>query len=1740
MDVFALRDALITDYEKYATSFVNIADERIRERVEDRLKEGRLWPDPMIQLNPAFEPGATIDALCDEGVLHDECRRIFQVSKTPESATPDGRPLRLHRHQEDAIRTAKTGANYVLTTGTGSGKSLAYIVPIVDRVLRNGSGKGIQAIIVYPMNALANSQQHELAKFLEAGYPAGRPPVRVRRYTGQESDADRQAIIADPPDVILTNYVMLELLLTRVYERQLVEAARGLRFLVLDELHTYRGRQGADVAFLIRRVREACEATELQVVGTSATIAGAETFADQQTEVAQIASTLFGSAVDPSHVIGETLRRSTVPADPEDTEFVRELTARLRSGTPPPQDHASFVADPLARWVEHTFGIGEENGAVPPARLKRRTPRAVRGAGGAAAELAALTGVDEERCREALEEMLLAGYEVHDPDTDFPVFAFRLHQFLSKGDTVYATPEPEDVRHVTLDRQQFVPGDRNRVLLPLAFCRECGQEYYTVSLVTDDDGASRFVARDPAERLVEAGEAGYLYISTRNPWPLDTAEEMARLPEDMLDLTGATPHIKSSQKKYRPTRVSVRSDGTVSNEGREVVHVRMPFRFCLNCGVTYGARQRSEFAKLATLSSEGRSTATTILGLSAIRRLRDDISLPVRARKLLSFIDNRQDAALQSGHFNDFVQIGLLRSALWKAAKDAGPGGLGHDELAQRVFTALDLPFESYASNPDARYGAREQTKRALRDVIGYLIYQDQLRGWRVTQPNLEQCGLLRIEYASLAELCATEQDWSDAHAALAQADPETREAVSRTLLDHLRRELAIKVSYLNPWDQEQLTNRSRQDLVGAWAVDEADRLETAKIVRPRAKRNSDRNEWAVYLSPRGVFSQYLRRQATFPNGPTGLTTDDAAEITAQLLERLTRAGITERVADPKDAGDSPAYQINAAALRWCAGDGTTPHHDLLRTIRISGTPAPPNEFFVDFYKETAPRLTQITSAEHTAQVEYEDRLTREELFRKAELPVLFCSPTMELGVDIAELNCVNMRNVPPTPANYAQRSGRAGRSGQPALVYTYCTSGSPHDQWFFRRPGDMVAGAVSPPRMDLANEDLVRSHVHAIWLRESGLSLGRSLVEVLDVAEPENLPLREAIRDALADSSARARAQVIAGKVLAGLETVFDEAGWWHDAWLADTLAHVDSSFEAACARWRDLYRSAWHQRETQHAIQFDHSRSPQDRKTATRLRAEAESQLRVLEGEDEAYISDFYSYRYFAAEGFLPGYNFPRLPLAAYIPARKGPRHDRDDFVQRPRFLALTEFGPRTLIYHEGARYRVTKVILPVHDVGMGEAGLPTSTVKICDGCGYLHDVSGKETVDKCVHCDRHLPSPMRSLFRMQNVSTRRADRISSDEEERRRIGYEVKTVLRFAERNNKPSCRRAHAVQGDETLLRLTYGQAATVWRINLGWKHRRNKDQHGFGLDTERGTWQTDEALKDEDPQDPSEFSKAHLARVVPYVEDTRNCLLLEPASELDTTQMASLQAAFANAIQFAFQLEEREIGADALPDSDNRRIILLYEASEGGAGVLRRLVDDPKALSRVAATALELCHFHPDTAQDRGGPPGASEPCEAACYDCLLDYTNQRDHRLLDRHSIVDLLVELRDAAVETSPGPLSPEEHFQHMLNLCQSGLERDWLTRLRERRLRLPTSAQEYIESANVRPDFLYKKPDGGAFTAVYIDGPHHDGADRRAQDREDEDRLMNAGWHVVRFPHAADWDEILARHSDIFGEAR
>ena len=1762
MDVFGLRDALVGDYSDYVRGFMRLRDPRIREHVNRGLAAGKLWPDPSIGLNPTFAPGGWIDDLVGEGLLHPACGDIFRVNKGSDS--PLGQQLRLHRHQEDAIRRARAGRSFVMTTGTGSGKSLGYIVPAVDHVLRTGSGQGIKALIVYPMNALANSQVEELDKFL-VPIGGGAAEVSYGKYTGQESEDVRHEMRRQPPDILLTNYVMLELLLTRSDDRPLVEAMGGLRFLVLDELHTYRGRQGADVAFLCRRLREASGAEEMLAIGTSATMSSEGSHDDRRTRVADVASKIFGVPVDRSDVIGETLQRATPDLDFDDRTVIAALKERVRSGPlGVPTVHERFVSDPLSSWIESTFGVETEDG-----RLVRRPPLPLRGHTGGARRLADLVGESTEHCDRAIGAQLLAGNRVADPTTGFPVFAFRLHQFISKGDTVYASPESEGDRHLSLDKQRFVPGDRSRVLLPLAFCRSCGQEYYVVASEGDaGSGDRRLVPRDLRDTGTGDGfDPGYLYVSEKSPWPSDPVEA-ERLPDNWLEFTAdGAPRVKRDFRRRLPERVAVRPDGGLEAAadaeptappaaGTTTAWLMpAPFRLCLLCGVSFDGRG-SEFSRLANLGTEGRSTATTVLSLSAVRRLRADATLPPEARKLLSFTDNRQDASLQAGHFNDFVQVALLRSALWRAASDAGDEGLTHDRLPQTVFDALALPFERYAVQPGAEFYARRNTERTMRQVLAHRLYLDLRRGWRLTAPNLEQCGLLRIDYESLGELSEAESLWAPSHPALATATADTRAEVCRVLLDFCRRELAIKTEHLDPDELEALASRARQHISGVWEFDDGT-PKSASAVVPRSRWRSDFGGH-TYLSSRGGFGRYLRRRTTLPNHTDRLDLAATDRIITDLFAAVERAGLLQQVGETGDG--TGAYQVPAAAMRWKAGDGTAPYHDVIRMPSAPAEGGEPNPYFVQLYTgsaaptvgdapggwvatpgqetpETAGNgsadLIGIEAREHTAQVAYEQRQEREDRFKEADLAILYCSPTMELGVDIAELNVVNMRNAPPTPANYAQRSGRAGRSGQPALVFTYCAAGSAHDQYFFRRPDLMVSGQVVTPRLELANEDLVRSHVQAVWLSACGMSLGSSLKDILDLNH-DDLPLLASIEEQLRDPVARRQARDRCRQVLEDLDDRLAAAPWWDDDWLVDVLHAVPLEFERACERWRNLYRSARRQREVQHAIISDASKPQHDKRQAERLRREAEQQLELLVASDGGRMqSDFYSYRYFAGEGFLPGYNFPRLPLSAFIPGRRG-RFDDPEYVNRPRFLAISEFGPRTVVYHEGSRYRINRVILPV---GEGdEHGAVTSRMKRCGRCGYMHRIPEPPGPDVCDHCGSELGAAIGGMFRMQNVSTHRVDRISSDEEERQRFGFELQSGVRFADRAKTRSAVEAEAIVDGEPWARLTYGDTATIWRINLGWRRRRNRDQHGFLIDLDRGVWQRNE--DDDGDRDDPDAKPRH--RIIPYVEDSRNALLVHPTRRLELEEMASFAAALKHAVQRRFHLEDAELAVESLPDDADRRTLLLYEASEGGAGVLRQLAEEPDAFAGVVRTALEVCHYDPDTCVDKGGtsrpngsvgPDGSGgERCEAACYDCLLSYRNQPDHRILDRQAARDVLAPLRDVVVQPS------ETTRRRVDALVASGLEGEWLDHVRAAGYREPDDAQVLIEAAGTRPDFMYRDE----HVAVYVDGPHHDYPERAERDAEQTTAMRDLGWTVLRFGYRDDWETIFGAHRSVFGEGR
>ena len=1689
MSIFDLRQSVIDEYSKYVQSFLSIADERVRAFIEESLlKNQALWPDALLQLNPSYEMTLTIEDLVAKGKLHPLCGEIFRA---------DGaEPIRLYRHQQEAIEKALNRKHFVVTSGTGSGKTLTYFVPIFHAILgTNPEQAKTRAIIVYPMNALVNSQEEALRRLtIQYKNLTGKGcPVRFSKYSGQERGQEKENIQKNPPHILLTNYVMLELMLLRPEEYNFVDKTTAdLQFLVVDELHTYRGRQGADVGLLIRRLRERSGNQSLQCIGTSATmVAGKSTSKrERQVAVAEFAGKIFGVTVEPDCVIEESLKKVTSIPSIASADVLRNA---LKSSVP--ETAEEMTRNPVAGWIEHTFGTEEE----PDGHLRRKTPVSLFEG---AQKLSELTGIEVQYCQERLREFFLLGTQLKTIEGN-SFFAFKLHQFIGQGRTVYATLQSQSKRFLTLEGQYFAPERKeDHILYPLLFCRVCGQDYY---LVAKDPESGKFLPVDPQRELSSdtALTKGYLMLSPEGTGS-DWTEE--HLPPEWYDKNGK---VKRDYRQHVPVLTWVFPDGTFKTrpdaEAVKGWYQPSPFILCLNCGEFYDRRGREDFRKIAGLSSEGRSTATTVLSISSLQHAEQG-GIREGARKILSFMDNRQDASLQAGHFNDFVQVSILRSAILIALEKQN--ALQFDNVAQTVVESMGLSLSHVAKNKDLSEDTAQgrEVWNTFRHVVEYRLFEDLRRGWRVVQPNLEQCGLLSIDYRGLEELCRDDRAW-DALASFRFLPPETRIEILKAVLDHFRRKLAISIGCLKEQYQQQLKKRALEQINERWSFDEKEMLRTAsKFLLPG---QPVRPIEGLSLGENSLIGRYLRKTLSI--------SESHSSFIQNLTDLLSSHGLMK-----KDSERGVSYvQLDGTCLLWKKCLTGLPPSDPIYTRRVKSdayleTEREANEYFRKFYKEGAAKVRDIEGREHTAQITYESRQEREQRFRDGALACLFCSPTMELGIDIADLQLVHLRNVPPTPANYAQRSGRAGRRGDPAFILTYCGAGSGHDQYFFRHRQEMVSGVARPPRIDLGNEDLIKAHIHALWLSKVRLSLGDSITHILELGL-DNYPLKENIRAQIHFSEQRFRECFEeAERILHSCGADIYVTGWYSKEWLESVLKRAPDEFNKSFDRWRELYRSADRQWQEANEVLRHPVRERGQRVKAEFERREAERQKNLLCNVGTTREeSDFYPYRYLASEGFLPGYNFPRLPIRAYIPRKDG------EFISRPRFLGITEFGPRNIIYHEGAKYDAGRLVVP-------PGGLPSRRIqgKTCKVCGYFQKDA---TVDLCEHCSARLDattSEVLPLLELSNVRTWRRERITSDEEERRRLGYEVTTQFRFAPSPGGQKRILEAIVQDDNKspMLRMIYAPTAELYRINHGWRYRKEK---GFLIDLEEGSWLKGSDMGEEDSGPPS---TGHPDIVRLFVHDSHNLLLvypLEPALVKDEDLQATLQYCLQRGMEQVFQIEESEINSERIGSSSNRAI-LFWEASEGGVGVLRRLIEERDAIPKVTVAALERCHFDPGTLSD------IKSDCFRACYECLLSYGNQRDYPRLNRHSIKDFLVKLSKGSVLSRKGGCDYEDHYRWLRSLTdsRSELERRFIDHLYQGKLRLPDEGQKFLKDYYSNPDFFYEPN-----VCIFCDGSVHDEPGQKEKDRITRQELKDLGYRVIVIRYDQDLEEQIHRHPDVFG---
>lgn len=1718
MDALSLHRKIVSSYQDYIRSFIDIRDDDIRDRVEEELANGTLWPEPLIQFNPSFEKNLSIEDLVGKGILHNELRDVF-------------RGYRLYTHQVRALTLGANRQSFIVTSGTGSGKSLTYLGTIFNALFATGYGQGTKALIVYPMNALINSQVEELKKFSK-NYQSvtGKAfPIRFAAYTGQTGDEERAEIVKNPPDILLTNYMMLELLMTRHGEAHLRDSIfQSLEFLAFDELHTYRGRQGADVSYLIRRLR-AASAKPLTAMGTSATMSSKGTHADQQAAVSEVASKIFGELIPPDHVVVEQLERSLVwdghlPSS-------EELSAAIHQPVNSNSDLKALKSHPTARWLENELALEET-----PHGLKRRAPIALKDA---AEKLAAAADCPQPDALKHLADLLAWIAEANQRQMAsgdrYTCLPFKLHQFFAQTGSVYASLGTPHNRQITLEPGLYEPGSDTKFVFPHVFSRASGWSFICVHV---DSKNGRFLPREFNDQMgQEGGDFGYL-IPEYSDSPEDivweeTDESLSQLPTSWVVSSSAGIKFAAKFLSRKPTLIHYDEQGNFSVIPSPNLPLRAWFMSAATNGLLFDPTaglffdpQTNERTKLTTLGNEGRSTSTTVTSFLILEGLNQAGYHP-RDQKLLSFTDNRQDAALQSGHFNDFIRVVRIRSAIYHALIGGGALMTSKD-LGRRVRESLKLELAVYSDNSNPFPGERAKIEEALEVYLTYQAIHDLRRGWRVVLPNLEKCGLLEIDYEQREENAAFTEGWSSVPIFNA-ITVEKRAELLRDILDFFRLEYAVTS---NNWlGASQITENLQQirsKLRSEWTIDSEDTIKP-KALRTCQLHRSYRGDTRS-LGIQSALGKFLKHVAQIEKLDLDLSKQGYAVLIEELLKALEGCGYIK--AEPvKDADNNPThvYRLVLEKILWKPGDGTSVRRDNIKQRSYGSFESKPNSFFRDLYRTDFASLKNLQGADHTGQLTNEDRLDREERFRAEwtvkngdkeqpdlrqinarSISALFCSPTMELGIDISNLSVVHLRNAPPNAANYAQRSGRAGRSGQAALVFTYCSTYSPHDRHYFAHRGELVAGTVEAPRLDITNRELIRSHLHAAFMTRVGLpGVRQSVLDLIDVESPA-LPLKDEIKAGLN----------LSGSEISAVAKYFETAlvdrphtsglSWCTTEWIEKQLSQLESTIDSCMDRWRTLYREAKSSltKATTLLESGLYKTTSEEHKRAKREVFQAQRQLDLLRNDVRkgSSQSEFYVFRYLAAEGFLPGYNFTRLPVRAFLTDG----YERGEYISRPRLIGLREFGPQNIIYYNGTKYSVSQAVVPnVTDT--------FTQARVCTTSGYWLD-QDQQHLETCPITGTDLSQTknkqeLKPLMPLCEILARSKEHITCEEEERLRQGFDIRTYFSL-DGGDTSRMRSALVLDHQEGLLKMAYLPAARL--IQIAMKDRRQTEE-GFSIGLESGRW----SPRNDGP-DPEDVKRVKI-----FTETTADALYLQPiqALGLDSAGVISMQYALKRAIELRFQIEPAELGVYSMggPDAPN---ILFYEASEGSLGVLSALVDDPNAFREVIEIAIKVCDF-----QNHGKGK--------ASYDDLLSYYNQPHHLTVDRFSIEHALAKLATCTLDCSHSGQDEtyEDQYQRLLKEMDStsSTEETFLKFLYQNKLRLPDGAQLSVDGIYTKPDFFYK-PD----TWIFCDGTPHDNPAVQQDDLEKRNAIKAKGHEVIVFYYKDSLAELAAKYPDVFKKVK
>ena len=1685
---------------------------------------------PYVSLSRSYRLGRNLNDMAKAGQVH---RALPGLTEYPG----------LFAHQDRAFDEVSNGNHCLITTGTGSGKTEAFLYPILNHCLElrdSGAPEGLVAILVYPMNALAYDQLNRLRKMLAGsqisfGMYTGTTPANegevggdVVRMKPGEGKADipkyaqkykahlnvvispseerltEQQMTAHPPRILLTNVNQLEYLITRGKDLGMFINA-PLKFIVFDEAHTYSGASGAEVACLIRRIKAFCgkDADEVICIGTSATITDPELGEEAGRRFAQ---RFFGVNPEKIALVKEEFEKEQFPSsryvppqpgvdtvallddilkslDDGDSAGIARTYGQLTGKQIQQSDNWSeLLYDQLKSndYIYQLFHQMEKANALDEA-VQRICTALGRG-----------TLIPSSALRsELLCYLVLAAAAEKNGN---PLLRPKLHYFLRglEGAVIsFGGKDGADPQRVMLSMSltQAIEkyGVDAKACPPVLVCRTCGQHYfegYYRNFRIDrkkpagGDAEGDNVIWEPVEK-----ELGYRVVFTNHLVGIDDEGDIEDFEKNELFFCRwcGTLHQHEGSCSYPKCK----------RKGALVPVYFIPLNDSQGLGSCESCGQRGRGFAGRFIEPIKPLRAITV---ADVHILAQNMINAVRGarQKLIVFTDNRQDAAFQAGWMQDHARRYRLRHLIYEYLRQQiEPSSIS--DIVEHLFKLLKLDHNlAQVLAPEVFVGrAKESYGRTADNELKYFLRIALMLEFGSNFKKidcLETWGLVKIIYKDVSADHAWITEWSKK---LKMEPAELADAVS-ALLDVYRRtrmfydeKAPIFSRYWHEGDEEiqrgylhLITGPGGKPLGPKGIKEHIDPADSkswlAEFASSSGKTTTQQfvGKWGI---PQEIRPQFLTSLWDFVTNKTGVLSP--VELKGNKGGQL-----------PGTAG---AYQVSAQQMAVVLKSGRfrcatckriharqTPN-GACSAYNCTGT-VRPEQLPEDNYDLQILNLpfSMVAAHEHSAQVPGKAREKLEEEFKKTDgrYNCLICTPTLELGVDIGDLDMILMRNVPPTASNYWQRAGRAGRRYRMAVVYTYSRR-SQHDNYFFEDPLLMLAGAIQAPRFNLRNEVMLRKHVHSAVLsaiirltRISPEESGLSSSEIATLRELVATVFPEFIVSYLFDEHRNYRIAVPEVSVLqraidqheeslrSSIKSIF--AKWWPTE---DTDVVTEGSMTALLKQMPDRLQETLVQLHRR----MMWAKEMQERLTAKQNRG-------LLEVDEERVLDrcrrflkklaqntmETYSLNVLAREGFLPGYEVLEGTVKAFASRAFSELEGRPDFeLSRPPSIAIREFVPGNAIYANSGKYRLAYYHLPIGE----NRTEPTP---------YLIDVANGVIVDLSEKASQKLQYSDSQLLRIRGFLICDAEithmgRISDEEQNRFQLPVTVLGYLKDRHRGGSLYSLKDKHVQ-------LRFGQELRL--LNIGPADKVKDSELGFPICTVCGGTRSPymsqaeqehfESVHKDKCGKPPERTAIAADTVVDgllfdNVENSANAVNLAEAIIIGSTQVV--------------EISRDDLNFIVIPMQTGGVILFVYDPMSGGSGLLQQIINSWQKVCEHAIKVLNGC------------------VCEQSCYKCMKTYRNLFHHITLNRRTAADLMeawnsLPKYEMTISPIAGPSAPRT--AQATNVKELSLEK----LLQENGF--PTFVAQHSLALNpppfqsTTPDLYYEDMISDIRVAVYLDG--------------------------------------------------